>query len=311
MRLFGSVKLIGLLFNLHNHKYTRFNTKMPYCSTGAVHHSGVGNEKELVALLNATSTLNINQHISGKSGSDALLWRHLGGTQQKADCDVVSGENTYDVSIKHHDSSGGTFDWINTSKLTEFNPEIAGVIKPRVAEYKEKYKECTEVTKEMRSEMEEVFNSAFEHITSDQLKELFGSLYTKYPDYVLINDRAKERLVMYHKTDNFKEFVGYGDWEYYLKKSRAKTSRMVCRRKDGVEVNTNLRIRLVLNNGVNALVGLSEKNKCSIPCLKIQQDRVNSLLDGLTDPIIDKVEQKVEPRSSSPEAELLLDLMGR
>jgi hypothetical protein len=102
---------------------------------------------------------------------------------------------------------------------------------------------------------------------------------------------------MYHKMNNFKEFVGYNEWEYYLKSTgRAKTSRMVFRRKDGVEVNTNLRIRLVLNNGVNALLGLSEKNKTSIPCLKIQQDRVDILLRDLVDPIVDEIieEEKKE-----------------
>ncbi len=296
MRFYSHIKLIGLF--VHNAKYSyRSYINMPYCSTGAVHHSGVGNEKSIVSLLNDNPTMLINQCVSSRVSptlSIPPLWSHLGGTQQKADCNAQIGDKYFPVSIKHHEKSGGTFDWINTSKLVDFNPEIANVIKPSVAEFKTKYTGCSEVTKDMRSEMEDIFNNSFDHITSEQIKSLLSSLYEKYPEYVLINDRSKDRLVMYHKMDNFKEFVSYGDWEYYLKKSRAKSSRMIFRRKDGVEQNTNLRIRLVLNNGVNALVGLSANNKFSIPCLKIQQDRVDILLKELVEPVIDEIPKPVD-----------------
>ena len=73
---------------------------------------------------------------------------------------------------------------------------------------------------------------------------------------------------------------------------------MLFREKDGVSINTNLRIRLVLNNGVNALIGQSTKNKSSMPCLKIQQDRVNLLLTQLEDPIVDEI-AKNEPEIAS------------
>lgn len=303
MRLLTYTKLIGFFANhLKQNQEYRYITKMPYCNTGAVHHSGVGNEKDLVSLLNTNSSMMINQRLLQRVQNATEVppvWKHLGGTQQKADCDVTVGEHCFEVSVKHHEKSAGTFDWINTSKLKDFNPEIADLIKPRVAEFRDRNKEATEVSKEMRGEMEGVFSDAFEHITSDQIKSLLESLYIKYPEYVLINDRAKHRFVMYHKFDNFKEFVGYNDWEYYLKSSgRAKTSRMVFRRKDGVEVNTNLRIRLVLNNGVNALLGLSEKNKTSIPCLKIQQDRVDILLRDLVDPIVDEITEEKKEVSS-------------
>jgi len=307
MRFFLSIKLIGFITN--NLKYNRrFNTRMPYSNTGAVHLSGIENEKNLVSLLNTDISMNINQHILSRVHSTEPImpkWSHLGGTQQKADCDVKIGDMCYDVSIKDHAKSSGTFDWLNTSKLKDFNPEIADVIKPRVAEFKEKHKGTEEVSKEMRSEMEDVFNNAFQHITSDQIKTLFHALYTKYPQYVLVNDVEKHHVIMYHKENNFKEFVGYNDWEYYLKKSRAKTSRMVWRRKDGVEENTNLRIRLVLNNGVNALLGLSAKNKTSIPCLKIQQDRVGILLKNLIDPIIDEISKKED----QPNLEILTNVV--
>ena len=50
------------------------------------------------------------------------------------------------------------------------------------------------------------------------------------------------------------------------------------RTKDGVDTNTHLRLRLVTNNGITALLDLSKANKNSILTLKIQQDAVATLL---------------------------------
>jgi hypothetical protein len=47
---------------------------------------------------------------------------------------------------------------------------------------------------------------------------------------------------------------------------------------------------LVLNNGVNALVGTSLKNKTSVPCIKIQQDNVEDFLNTIENKIIEKKE---------------------
>jgi hypothetical protein len=57
------------------------------------------------------------------------------------------------------------------------------------------------------------------------------------------------------------------------------------RTQTGEEINTCLRIRLVLNNGVNALVGQSSKNKSSVPCIKIQQDNVDLFISTLSDKV--------------------------
>jgi hypothetical protein len=159
-----------------------------------------------------------------------------------------------------------------------------------------------------------MFSSEFDRITSDQLKTLLGTLYAKYPNYVLVNHHRDNNLILYPKENNFPEFIAYPEWEYYLKTSRAKTSRMIYRRKDGIEVNTDLRLRLVLNNGVGALVGQSEKNKCSIPCLKIQQDKVGTLLAKLVNTVIDTVPttRVLQPtRIPTPGLDLLAEVCSR
>jgi hypothetical protein len=43
---------------------------------------------------------------------------------------------------------------------------------------------------------------------------------------------------------------------------------------------------LHLNNGIAALLGKSEKNKSSVPCLKIQQDNVEEFIANCYDRVI-------------------------
>ena len=43
-------------------------------------------------------------------------------------------------------------------------------------------------------------------------------------------------------------------------------------------INTNLRIRLTLNNGISALLGQSKSNKTSTFSIQLQQDNIKNLL---------------------------------
>ena len=95
--------------------------------------------------------------------------------------------------------------------------------------------------------------------------------------------------MLYEKNEeNFKEFIHYDDWEYYLKCAKnSMSSRQIWRRHDGHDINTNLRLRLVLNNGITPLWGRSKSNKNTTPCVKIQQDKLDHYLSQITNPIID------------------------
>jgi len=89
---------------------------MTYNTTGAVHHSGIRNEKELVKLHNGDNRRALNIYLQELVGSqEAPEWEHLGGTGQKADAQATVGGQVFTVSFKNH-KDNGTFDWHNTSR---------------------------------------------------------------------------------------------------------------------------------------------------------------------------------------------------
>ena len=68
-----------------------------------------------------------------------------------------------------------------------------------------------------------------------------------------------------------------------LEAGRGSTSRKVVLRKDAHVVETGLRLRVTSNNGIKAFMGLSKANRNSQVVLKLQQDRVQNLVDTATD----------------------------
>ena len=72
------------------------------------------------------------------------------------------------------------------------------------------------------------------------------------------------------------------DYKPILVFGRGKTSaKIIFKNNTGDEIDHNLRIRLMLNNGVGALLGLSSSNKNSTATIKIQQDRCDKMIERL------------------------------
>lgn len=235
------------------------------------HHVGIKNEKNIVSFQNENPENSLNRFFNSNNNKE-LKWVHRGGTKEKADCLVEIQENkTINISIKNHKS--GTFDWENTTKSVPEN------IKKIVLEFK-KNNLGKEVTKELRKELESIFSHLLENIDSSILGKLLSELYEKYPEYIIINKEKEKKLVMFHKTNLKKYFRN--DVNFILKcTKRAKTSRQIwIRENDGTEVNTKLRLRLHLNNGITALLGKSKCNKSSVPTIKIQQDSVDNFINN-------------------------------
>ena len=263
---------------LRQHKFQKKLIKytMPYNTTGASHREGVNNEKRITDFLNLTngSSLKLNELF----GSESLTFQQIGGTKSVSDMDISDGEEKVSgVSIKNHKK--GSFDYVNTSKIYQYLPEtVVDTMKNRVAEIKTEFFGNTERLIEARRAVEDALGTAFSEIGDQDIKKLLQHINVRNPNLIIINDVKTHKLKCYHESA-FSELSTepYKDENIYtLKTTRAKSSRQIMR--NGVV--TNLRLRIVLNNGVKALIGLSNSNSSSIPVVKVQQDSVNKVLSN-------------------------------
>ena len=252
---------------------------MPYNTDGGSHRDGVSNEKKIVAHLNTSNGASLN--LPALFGEEGLQFIQIGGTKSVSDMDILSstGAKVCGVSIKNHKQ--GSYDYVNTSKLQQYLPEnVVTAIKEGVASIKAKYNGDESKLPEARKEVENLLEGAFALMSSDVLKSILQAINVRNPKLVMINDIKDKKLKCYHES-SFTELSAEpykATNTYALKSTRAKSSRQITR--NGIV--TNLRLRIVLNNGVKALIGLSKANKHSIPVIKVQQDKVNAVLESTT-----------------------------
>ena len=258
---------------------------MGFPHKGENHYSGINNEKEIVKYQNNNINNEINTFLKKKFNLPELIgWKHVGGTQHKEDC-IVMMEDTpcAKISIKNHSQGRtSTFDWLNTSKLPDC---IQSSVKLNILEFKEKYNK-QEVTKEMRCEMEEILSNQLDILDGLNVKMLFQSFYEKCPEWIMINMCKNNQFVFYHKSE-LKYFYN-NKYSFKFKKTRAKTSRQLyIIDENHNEINVHIRIRLVLNNGLNALLDNgNSKSKVSYPCIKIQQECIDKMVDSIENKVI-------------------------
>ena len=252
---------------------------MPYNTDGGSHRDGVKNEKDVVAHLNADNGRSLN--LPTLFGQEGLKFIHIGGTKSVSDMDILTAQDVKlsGTSIKNHKS--GTYDYANISKLGDYVPEeVVTSIRDGIAAIKAQfYGDETQRKKgsECRRAVTAVLETVWEHMSSDDIKKILQFISSRNPELLIINNVEDKKLKCYRESafteissEPYKASNTYG-----LTAKRARVSRQITR---NGEV-TNLRIRITLNNGVNALLGLKgAKNNNSIPVFKIQQDKVDALL---------------------------------
>ena len=143
----------------------------------------------------------------------------------------------------------------------------------------------------IRNQLSKIFSDYLDKLESDDISVLLSKIIRpeEDTDYIIINDVENSQLVGIPQSYLDLYYNPIHKHRYFLKKTRAQTSRQLwIKNEDGSEINTNLRIRLTLNNGITALLGRSAKNKSSVPCLKIQQDSVNTFINNCTNRVIVK-----------------------
>jgi hypothetical protein len=245
--------------------------KPGYNTTGEVHHAGVKNEGNTASLCNS----NVPSVIQDKYPGKTLTFCTEGGTSQVSDVGIYADNvRVAGGSIKLHRS--GTFDHINTSKVLSYLP--CNQLMNTIRQIREDNYGNASAVPAVKSLIKEQTNLAWSGIESEGVRKLLMTVNERTPEWMFVRENASLSVFHHSQMRELSEFPQDPTWGYRLKTSRAKESRQVWREKNGVEVNTHLRLRLVLNNGVSALLGLSAANKNSIMTLKIQQDDVKTLL---------------------------------
>ena len=256
---------------------------MVFTTDGRVHHSGISNEKTVCEFLKTRGGAVRNFLCS----ADEEI-THKGGTGTKMDAEIHGGASAAPrgISIKHHKS--GTFDWLNSSAEvpTEVKEPLLTGLQAIKAAFAASVKTEADVDV-ARGRCDALLGTQLRAMSSELIAGVLSKCYKAYPEFVLITNVAKKEFIAFKTAENMRELATYPGWTYFLKSTpRARTSAQIWRRgPDGTEVNTHLRLRLVLNNGVNALLGTSTANSGSVPCLKIQQDDVKGFIDSLVEPV--------------------------
>jgi hypothetical protein len=249
---------------------------MPYVTDGSVHQIGIANEKTLVEAFNEAPPALIRSDFP----TAALRFVHRGGTRGVSDVDVYDADRMIaTISGKRH-GGAGTFDHINTSHTTDYIPETAA-LQERLASLRREFFRQEAQLEPVRKTVETETAALWDRMNSDGIKRLLRTAHGRGCSYVAVTTPSE---VVVARGSDFVELAAHPydpETTYELRSARAKTSRQVWRTKGGVSTNTHLRLRLVTNNGVNALLGLSKANVNSVLTLKIQQDNVAGLLSLL------------------------------
>jgi len=243
--------------------------KSGFPTDGRNHHAGIRNEADIAALW-TTSPPPFFTSIYGTN----IQFIHRGGTHAVSDIDIVhSPDKTVSdgISLKRHKS--GTYDYINTSRVSDFLDDfdlkttLAGLRTAGLSET------------ETRKQVTHCLANTLTELKSSHIKTLLETCTRRSPRWMCVNDLETRRLIVFEHSE-IDAFQVREDDEFFLKSTpRARTSATIWRQRAGVEASTTLRIRLVLNNGIGAFLGLpTSKNKSSIHTLKLQQDAVKSLL---------------------------------
>jgi hypothetical protein len=141
-----------------------------------------------------------------------------------------------------------------------------------------------------RVEITRILNQVLKSFDTVFISTILRETYLKNPEITLIFTESKHKIVAFRKEGNMKELETYPDWEYFLKTNGLDTctSASIWRRSNtGEEINTYLRFRFILNNGISAFLGVSKVNKNAAPCIHIQQDNLDAFIRTLSNPVVD------------------------
>ena len=256
---------------------------MSFVHDGSSAKRGIANEEHVVQVLREDPSL---AKIVYPGCPDNYKVKHLGGTKNKAD--ILINDQGLSVKLKK-DINNGSFDWVNTSAAFRHLTSLGYLSRtqsflnsdPRRSGTPEKI--VRETLKELTHQDLEELNRLAPHVFSQLIWSILEPWVIK-PNQgliaVIFDDKTK-KLHSYDCKDSklYEYFKNNATISFKERKKDAKPATSRTFLFNGEDLG--IRIRVVLNNGVTALLGLSKANKTSQPVVKIQQDKVASLINNV------------------------------
>lgn len=245
---------------------------MAFRTDGSSHENGIKNEVRVAnKLMSSAPDLFPNL-------SDDFEVELKGGTQNKADVSIIDGQIEIPISIKNKKRlKTGSYDLVNSSAgLDQF--DSLSTVKSDI-----KNIDITTSVSTVRRKVNSILHEGLKGLKTSELRDFLREHINQKNEgfTVVISDRETQKdykfnyddLPLKHSIDNHTPKLKWG---------RGKTSCKVVFEDDQGNVHDhNIRVRVTLNNGVKALMGISKSNKASIPSIKIQQDKVHKVVESL------------------------------
>lgn len=260
---------------------------MSYRTDGSAHRDGVENEKQTVTYMNENPDNTINKHLEEKYNSPVKRWVRKGGTQYVMDAQVEFEDGSkVGISIKNHKINTSTFDWFNTTKYTPLDlvNQVKQFKTDNIGEH------IPTRGGKMRRKLSDIFLSYQKNISMNLVADVLHDVYIREPvtKEILINDKVNKCLVLLDRKNTLDKYFNKENEQTIILKSsrrRSMSKQIWITTKDGVDINTHLRWRIYLNNGITALFGQSKANSNSSVCIKIQQDNVSKFISECNDKV--------------------------
>lgn len=249
---------------------------MAFKTNGSIHHSGIKNEARVVEKLNMGAIKKIYPNLPS-----TVTARQLGGTQYKQDVSIFDGDNEIkkiSVKDKSKGTKTGSYDYINSSKavreVSALKRYVNGVNKARISGRSKE---------EVKESLNALSCDVLSSLTSTEIKSILVEyVCEKYAGFdLLISDgKANQDYLIHFANTRLNHAIMNYTPSFEPATKKGQTSRkIIFTDHSGQTHDYGLRFRLVLNNGVGALLGLSKSNKNSQPVIKIQQDKVSNLIE--------------------------------
>jgi hypothetical protein len=247
---------------------------MAFRTDGSVHYEGIANEDNLKIRLETYLARLLWPNLE-----DDFTVNHRGGTKFKQDVEVQDQNSIRLISAKRKKSiASGSFDYINTSRPV--NEETI-------------FEPIRELSRSLRNEDTSVSRARrlFNETAHGVMREMSGETLKRLLKEYVADKNENIMVIITDSTTNTDYAFNFKDTPLYnaicnytpqFRWGRGKTSaKIVFRDSQGDEHDFGLRGRLVLNNGVRALLGLSSANKSSQAVFKVQQDKVAKMLSQI------------------------------